>query len=262
MKKIVAMAVCGTVFALAGCAASSDAGTQASTNAFSAKEQSRLADCQAEAAAHHITSIALEAFAVEYGNDDRGIAGVHVCIENRDGTNSRCGDTDASGDRPLTVAPCTDIRVTYAKDGYLGINQLARVETKSVPLGTRMVSLAQGRDTGTVLGLTLDVTKAQPFVTTWTSADDALSGVSVAMSGAAGTRWYMDADGNPSSGGSATSAYGIMGFFNAELGVVEMTATKPGKTCVPQFAVPGSAPNSAVVENLAGSIGEALFVCH
>jgi hypothetical protein len=259
MKSVV-IAVSGTVFALAGCAASSDDGVRASTAALSTTEEARLDRCHADAAAHHVTSITLDAFAVDYP-DQNPMSGVHVCIEGRDGSGAQCGDTNADGDLSLTVAPCTDIRVTYGKSGFLGINQLTRVETTSVPLGTRMVSLVQGQDTGTALGKTLDVALAQPIVTAWTSDNHALAGVSVAMTGATGTRWYMNGSGDPSSSGSSTSAHGIMGFFNAGLGTVEMTAKKPGKTCAPMFAVPGTAPNSALVENLAGSIGEALFVC-
>jgi hypothetical protein len=252
------VAIALTVIALlAGCSTSADDG---SVTSASASELVRVDRCKADAAAHHITSVTLDGFAVDYPAQDP-IAGVHVCAESRDGSNRRCSDTDSDGEVSIKVAPCQDIRVTYTSVGFLGINQLLRIETESPPLGTRMVPIARAQAVGTAIGQTLDLGKAQPIITTWAVDDEPLAGVSVSMTGATGTSWYLDAAEVASTALSSTTSRGIMGFYNSGLGTAEMTASKSGKTCVPISGIAGTAPNSAVVENLAGSIGEAAFRC-
>jgi hypothetical protein len=96
----------------------------------------------------------------------------------------------------------------------------------------------------------------------WTADNAPLAGVSLAMSPASGTPYYVEPNGDASGSLRATTSRGVAGVFNADAGIsAEVTATAPGKTCAPVSAVPGSGAGSAVVEMIAGSMGEAIFQC-
>jgi hypothetical protein len=251
--------VVASAIALTACASS---GESVPASASADLQATATQTCAQAAAAHHITSIFLDGGAVDWPNENP-LPGTTVCVENRDGSNKHCTPTDAKGNASLEVPPCTDVRVTYTLAGYLSINQLFRITTTSAPIYTRMLTIAQMQHSGDVLGIPFDPTKAYPVTTMWTPpGTDPLAGVSLHLSPASGTVFYLDDSGNPTTALHATEANGIAAVANASAGsATEMTATAPGKTCKPQFAVPGTAPNSAVVELMPSSIGEALFFC-
>jgi hypothetical protein len=260
MKRIGITLVSG--LALSACAVRGSDELQSSSSLSVDSERAQHETCLEEAAAQHITSIALEGQAVDFPNHGP-LRGIHVCVENRDGSNAHCGDTAANGRVSLEVAPCNDIRVTYEAAGYFSVNQLLRVATTSVPIGTRVLTVAQAQTTGDQIGVPFDASKARPAVTMWTPDNHPLSGVSLGMTPASGTAYYVDANGVASASLTATSSWGVAGRFNADAGgSSEVTATATGKSCAPAYAVPGHAANSAVVELRAGSMGEAIFYCH
>jgi hypothetical protein len=112
------------------------------------------------------------------------------------------------------------------------------------------------------LGSSLDLTKAQPVFTTYNAGPQPLAGVTTTISPASGIFYYVAANGVPSRTLTATSAAGIAGVLNADVGSYVVSATPPaGMSCDIGPYVPGPTPNSIRVEGIAGSAGEAAFHC-
>src|ERR1700754_3722705 len=92
------VAIACSLVTLAGCAAASDDGPGSAAGASAAlgSEAARLDTCAADAAAKGVTSVSLNGWAVNFPAQ-APLAGVHVCVEGRDGSDHRCTDTDAAG---------------------------------------------------------------------------------------------------------------------------------------------------------------------
>jgi hypothetical protein len=248
--------------ALVGCTSSAVESSQQGDTALTTG--SARDACLTRAAANHVDSVTLHGFAVNWPAQT-GLANVTVCSQPADGSvPPNCSMTGSDGNIDLTVPPCENVRVTYAFDGYLKVNQLDTVDIADLHIGTRMLTTTQVEHLAAAVGATYDPTKALPIVTTFDAAHHPLADVSIASEAGdgKGTSWYLSASGVPMTSLTATSSFGIMGYFNVDPGTRQVTATAAGKTCVPFASMAGDVANSAVLEALPGSIAEAVFTCN
>lgn len=226
-----------------------------------ASSESALLEANAENACAGRAHVTLSEAVSDY-RTNAAMAGVEVCVQRLDDLEDRsCSVTGADGAVRLTVHNCKDVRVTFASSGYVSANQLLRIRG-DVTTGTRLISAALAGQLAGFLGSRLDLTKSQPVITAYDAAHRPLAGLSVSLQPASGTRYYVATTGAPSQSLTATTAAGIAGVLNADVGTYDVQGTAPpGMSCGIGPYVPGQSPNSVRVEAIAGSAAEAVFYC-
>lgn len=181
------------------------------------------------------------------------LEGVEVCETDT----SNCVTTDANGEARLSLPANQEISVTLTKDGYVPY-LIRNVTSNKSDIGAKraMISNAQMADISEDLMIPYPWTGGWVYLRAWSNLSEVgiLEGITYDLVDETAKQYYVDEDGYPTLGLTATTKWGVGGFLEVTPGEHQFDYGGTATNCRPGASWPADAANRIKVRARTGYI--------